>query len=66
MFGAAPGDPDYDGHFRLVIVGPGPNYPGAAFAGTFNSEAAVRAGFAAGELAVLAPDAAHVHWIVKL
>jgi hypothetical protein len=65
VFGAAPGDPNYDAHFRLVLVGPGPNYPGPDAAATFDSEAAVQAGIAAGELSVLNPDAAHVHWVVK-
>jgi hypothetical protein len=61
---AAPGSPNYNAHFRLVLVGPGPNYPGASFAATFNSEATVLAGIAAGQLVVLNPDAAHVHWAV--
>lgn len=63
---AAPGSPNYNAHFRLVLVGPGPDYPGASFADTFNSEATVLAGIAAGELVVLDPDAAHVHWAVLL
>jgi hypothetical protein len=66
VFGAAPGDPTYNAHFQLILVGPGPNYPGAEAAASFTSEAAVLAGIAAGELAVLDPDAAHVHWIVRL
>jgi len=65
VFGAAPGDANYDAHFQLILVGPGPNYPGPQAADTYNSEARVLAGISAGELAVLDPDAAHVHWIVK-
>lgn len=66
VFSAAPGSPNYNAHFRLVLVGPGPNYPGASSADAFNSEATVLAGIAAGELVVLDPDAAHVHWVVLL
>jgi len=66
VFSVAPGDVGYDAHFMLVLLGPGPNYPGAAFADTFNSEAAVLAGIANGQLVVLNPDAAHVTWSVKL
>ena len=66
VFGAAPGDPNYDGHFLLILLGPGPNYPGPQAAASYNSEAAVQAGIAAGELAVIDPDAAHVHWVVML
>jgi len=65
VFSVAPGDPGYDGHFMLVLVGPGPNYPGAAFANTYNSQATVLAGIAAGQLVVLNPDAAHTTWSVK-
>ena len=65
VFSVAPGDAGYNAHFMLVLVGPGPNYPGAAFADTYNSEAAVLAGIAAGQLVVLDPDAAHVNWSVK-
>jgi hypothetical protein len=65
VFSAAPGDAGYNAHFMLVLVGPGPNYPGAAFANTFNSEATVLAGIAAGELVVLNGDAAHTHWSLK-
>lgn len=65
VFGAAPGDPDYDGHFRLHLVGPGPNYPGPSAADSYDSEARVLAGIAAGELTELDPDAARVHWIVR-
>jgi hypothetical protein len=66
VFGKAPGDPGYNAHFQLVLVGPGANYPGAAFADTYNSEAAVLAGVAAGQLVVLNPDAAHTHWSLKV
>jgi len=66
VLSAAPGSPNYNAHFRLVLVGPGPNYPGPSFADTFNSAARVLAGIAAGELVVLNPDAAHVHWAVML
>jgi len=48
------------------LIGPGPNYPGAAFADTYNSETAVLAGIAAGQLVVLDPDAAHTHWSLKV
>ena len=46
--------------------GPGPTTPGAAFADTYNSEAAVLAGIAAGQLVVLDPDTAHTHWSLKV
>ena len=42
----APGDPDYNAKFRLVVIHPGPNYPGSAFAPTCNSEARGLDGFA--------------------
>ncbi|MGH7432391.1 MAG: hypothetical protein ACREJL_01425 [Candidatus Methylomirabilales bacterium] len=63
---AAPGDQDYNGKFNLVVIQPGPSYPGAAFADSYNSEAAVLAGILASELVVVIPDAAHVSWSVKL
>lgn len=66
VFSKAPGDPGYNSHFQLVLVGPGPNYPGAPFADTYNSEADVLAGIVAGQLAVLNPDAAHTHWSVQM
>jgi len=66
VFSKAPGDPGYNAHFQLVLVGPGPNYPGAAFADTYNSAAAVLAGIGAGQLVVLVPDAAHTHWSLKV
>lgn len=66
VLSAAPGDLDYNGKFMLVLVNPGPNFPGAAFADTYNSEAAVLAGVLAGDLVVAVPDAAHVSWSVKL
>jgi hypothetical protein len=66
VFSKAPGDRGYNAHFQLVLVGPGPNYPGAASADTYNSEAAVLAGIAAGQLVVLNPDAAHTHWSLKV
>jgi hypothetical protein len=65
VLSAAPGDPDYNAKFRLVVIHPGPNYPGAAFAPTYNSEARVLDGLMAGELVVVIPDAAHVNWSVK-
>jgi hypothetical protein len=65
VFSAAPGDRGYNAHFMLVLVGPGPRYPGAASANTFNSEAAVLAGIASGQLVVLNSDAAHTHWSLK-
>lgn len=66
VFSKAPGDPGYNAHFLLVLVGAGLNYPGAAFADTYNSEAAVLAGIAARQLVVLNPDAAHTHWSLKV
>jgi hypothetical protein len=66
VFSKAPGDPGYNAHFQLVLVGPGPNYPGAASADTYNSESAVLAGIAAGQLVVLNPDAAHTQWSLKV
>jgi hypothetical protein len=66
VFSKAPGDPGYNAHFQLMLVGPGPNYPGAASADTYNSEAAVLAGIAAGQLVILNPDAAHTHWSLKV
>jgi hypothetical protein len=66
VFTKAPGDPGYNAHFQLVLVGPGPRYPGAAFADTYNSEVAVLAGIASGQLVVLNPDAAHTHWSLKV
>lgn len=66
VFSKAPGDPGYNSHFQLVLVGPGATYPGPAFADTYNSEAAVLVGIAAGQLVVLNPDAAHTHWSLKL
>jgi hypothetical protein len=66
VFSRAPGDPGYNAHFQLVLVGPGPSYPGVAFADTYNSEAAVLAGVAAGQLVILNPDAAHTHWSLKV
>ncbi len=66
VFSKAPGDRGYNGHFQLVVVGPGPNYPGAASADTYNSAAAVVAGVAAGQLVVLNPDAAHTHWSLEV
>ena len=65
VLSAAPGDPDYNAKFRLVVIHPGPHYPGAAFAPTYNSEARVLDGLLAGELVVVIPDAAHVNWSVK-
>jgi hypothetical protein len=65
VLSAAPGDPDYNAKFRLVVIHPGPSYPGAAFAPTYNSEARVLDGLMAGELVVVIPDAAHVNWSVK-
>lgn len=65
VLSAAPGDLDYNGKFQLVVIQPGPNFPGAAFADTYNSEAAVLAGLLATELVVVIPDAAHVNWSVK-
>jgi hypothetical protein len=65
VLSAAPGDQDYNAKFRLVVIHPGPNYPGAAFSDAYNSEAAVLAGLLAGELVVVIPDAAHVNWSVK-
>jgi hypothetical protein len=65
VLSAAPGDVDYNAKFQLVVVHPGPNYPGAAFADTYNSEARVLAGLLAGELVVVIPDAAHTNWAVK-
>ena len=66
VFSKAPGDSGYNAHFQLVLVGPGPDYPGAASANTYTSEAAVLAGIAAAQLVVLNPDAAHTHWSLKL
>jgi hypothetical protein len=66
VFSKAPGDPGYNSHFQLVLVGPGANYPGPAFADTYNSGAAVLSGIAAGQLVVLNPDAAHTHWSLKI
>ncbi len=66
VFSKAPGDPGYNAHFQLVLVGPGPTYPGAASADTYNSQAAVLAGIAAGQLVVLTADAAHTHWSLKV
>jgi hypothetical protein len=66
VFSKAPGDPGYNAHFQLVLVGPGPNFPGAAFADTYDSEAAVLAGIAVGQLVVLDPDAAHTQWSLKV
>ena len=63
---SAPGDAGYNGHFQLVGVGPGPHYPGAASADQYNSEAAVLAGLAAGELAIAIPDIARTRWTVLL
>jgi hypothetical protein len=63
---SAPGDAGYNGHFQLVGVGPGPNYPGAAFADQYNSEAAVLAGLASGQLAIVIPDIARARWTVLL
>lgn len=63
VLSAAPGDPDYNGKFQLVVIQPGPT--GARSADTYNSEAAVLAGLLAGELMVVIPDAAHVNWSVK-
>src|SRR5262249_20644000 len=37
VFTKAPGDPGYNAHFQLVLVGPGPSYRGATFAGAYNS-----------------------------
>jgi hypothetical protein len=65
VLSAAPGDPDYNAKFQLVVIHPGPNYPGAGFAATYNSEARVLDGVLAGELVVVIPDAAHVKWSVK-
>ncbi|HET9983272.1 MAG TPA: hypothetical protein VFQ38_06785 [Longimicrobiales bacterium] len=62
----APGDVGYNGHFQLVAVAAGPNYPGAAFADTYDSEAAVLAGLAAGELVIANPDVARTRWTVLL
>ena len=66
VFSKAPGDPGYNAHFQLVLVGPGPDYPGAASADTYNSEAAVLTGIAAGQLVVLNPDAARTHWSLQV
>ncbi len=66
VLSAAPGSPDYNAKFQLVVIHPGSNYPGAAFADTFNSEAAVLEGLMNGELMIVIPDAAHVNWSVKL
>jgi hypothetical protein len=66
VLSAAPGSLDYNAKFQLVVIHPGPNYPGAAFADTFNSEAAVLTGLLNGDLVVVIPDAAHVNWSVKL
>lgn len=66
VLSAAPGDPDYNGKFMLVVIHSGPNFPGAMFAATYNSEAAVLAGLLANDLVVVVPDAAHVNWSVKL
>ena len=66
VFSKAPGDPGYNAHFQLVLVRPGPNYPGAPFADTYNSESAVLVGIAGGQLVVLNPDAAHTHWSLKV
>jgi hypothetical protein len=65
VLSAAPGDRDYNGKFQLVVIHPGSNYPGVAFAETYNSEAAVLMGLVANELVVVIPDAAHVNWSVK-
>lgn len=65
VFSAAPGDPDYNGKFEIVVVDEGPNFPGAQFADTYNSAAAVAAGIAADELTVVAPNVARVNWSVK-
>jgi len=66
VFSKAPGDPGYNSHFQLVLVGPGPTYPGRVFADTYNSAAAVLAGITAGQLVVLNPDAAHTHWSLQV
>lgn len=34
VLSAAPGDQDCNGKFKLAVVHPGPNYPGATFADT--------------------------------
>jgi hypothetical protein len=65
VLSAAPGDPGYNAKFQLVVIQPGPNYPGPAFAPTYDSEARVLDGLLAGELVVVIPDAAHVNWSVK-
>lgn len=64
VLSAAPGDQDYNGKFKLVVVHPTIDYIGPAE--KFNSEAAVLARLLAGELVVVVPDAAHVNWSVKL
>ena len=66
VLNTAPGALDYNAKFQLVVVHAGPNYPGAAFVDTFNSEAAVLAGISSGELVIVNPDAAHTNWSVKL
>ena len=65
VFSVAPGDPEYNGKFQIVLVLAGNNYPGAAFVDDFNSAAAVLAGIAAGELTVAVPNVARVNWSVQ-
>jgi hypothetical protein len=64
VFSVAPGDPEYNGKFRIVVVDDGPNYPGAASVDQYNSAAAVLAGLAAGEL-VEVGEVARVNWSVQ-
>lgn len=66
VFAVGPGDADYNGHFQINLVVPGPNYPGAESADSYNSEETVLAGVEAGELMIDNDNVARVAWSVQL
>ncbi|MDQ3398726.1 MAG: hypothetical protein M3511_13340 [Deinococcota bacterium] len=62
VFAVGPGDAEYNGHFQINLVVPGPNYPGEASADSYNSEETVLAGVEAGELIIDNDNVARVAW----
>lgn len=66
VFAVGPGDAEYNGHFQINLVVPGPNYPGEEAADSYNSEEAVLAGVEAGELMIDNDNVAQVAWSVQL
>lgn len=64
VFAVGPGDAEYNGHFKINFVVPGPNYLGEASADSYNSQEAVLAGVEAGELMIDNDNVARVAWSV--